>query len=335
MEPIRTNAKTVELTGEEMHLHFTSAFPYFWLRNDSDDTASMSLSPNIEHGKDGVIEVPAGSSAGTMHGYNATCNDLYLLGSGKVQIMATGKPPVNPFDNGEKGGEKKSISAEMGYVSNGLKCHYSADSKHFQAGWRIDDLSGNGNAGLFFTKNGREPSYLANSGNYINLNQKYIIMPQMNYNQVTLEAVCRFPNTPSEEVDIISNLEAGGYCIFYEKNSGMFKPYVRIEGAYRATQGIENDYRVHLFTATYDNKLVNFYTDGILVGTTDITGNIDFPSANTVLAINANPYGGNAQENYLGVGSFNFYSARVYNRALSADEIAQNFLIDQSLFWEN
>lgn len=104
METITTNAKPIELTGEETQVHFSSAFPYFWVRNDGSSTVLMSVSPNIEEGKDGVIEVLAGSSAGTMHGYNDTRSDFYILGSGKVQIIAT-YTPENPFRKARKGGE--------------------------------------------------------------------------------------------------------------------------------------------------------------------------------------------------------------------------------------
>lgn len=103
METITSNTKMLVLAGVVVHVHFTSAFPYFWVRNDSGGTVLMSIFPNIEEGKDGVIEVLAGSSAGTMHGYNATSNDLYLLGSGKVQIMGT-YTPENPFRKAQKGG---------------------------------------------------------------------------------------------------------------------------------------------------------------------------------------------------------------------------------------
>ena len=103
MITIETNAKSLELTGEEVHIHFTAGFPYFWLRNDGSDTVQMSLSPNISEGKDGVISVLVGSSAGTMHGFNGTQNDLYLLGSGKIQIMGTGSAH-NPFKTAGKGG---------------------------------------------------------------------------------------------------------------------------------------------------------------------------------------------------------------------------------------
>ena len=103
MITIETNAKSLELTGEEVHVHFTAGFPYFWLRNDGNDTVLISLSPNISEGKDGVISVLAGSSAGTMHGFNSTRQDMYISGSGKVQVMAT-HTPENPFRNARKGG---------------------------------------------------------------------------------------------------------------------------------------------------------------------------------------------------------------------------------------
>lgn len=103
MEEITTNAKELTLDGTEVHVHFTAGFSYFWLRNDSGGTVLMSLSPNISEGKDGVISVLAGSSAGTMHGFNGTQNDLYLLGSGKIQIMGTGSAH-NPFKTAGKGG---------------------------------------------------------------------------------------------------------------------------------------------------------------------------------------------------------------------------------------
>lgn len=116
MVEITSNTKTLELTGDEVHVRFTAGFPYFWVRNDSSGTVLMSVSPNIEEGKDGVIEVPAGSSAGTMHGFNSTSNDLYLLGSGKVQVMAT-HSPENPFRKAQKGGDGNAINS---YISNGL-----------------------------------------------------------------------------------------------------------------------------------------------------------------------------------------------------------------------
>lgn len=130
MEEITTNAKIVTLDGTEMHVHFSSAFPYFWVLNLGDGTVLMSVSPNISEGKDGVIEVIAGSSAGTMHGYNATSNDLYLIGSGKVQIMGT-YTPENPFKQARKGGENH-INDGLAYGFSSVNNSYSVDFSGYQ-----------------------------------------------------------------------------------------------------------------------------------------------------------------------------------------------------------
>ena len=127
MIPITTNAINVELAGKEVHIRFPAKSPYFWLKNLGNSTVRMSLSPNISEGGDGVIEVSAGSSAGTMQGYNNLKMDLYILGSGKVQIMST-EAPNNPFDNDAKGGEGN-VNIKLG----GLVEHITGSS-----GWKID-----------------------------------------------------------------------------------------------------------------------------------------------------------------------------------------------------
>lgn len=114
MITIKTNAKELELTGNEIHVNFESGFPFFWLRNDSDSKILMSLSPNIEEGGDGVIYVPSGNSNGTMHGYIA--KDFYISGTGKVMVMGTGSAH-NPFRNTQKGGEIIGIGLEAKIVS--------------------------------------------------------------------------------------------------------------------------------------------------------------------------------------------------------------------------
>ena len=139
MEEITTNTKTLELTGDEIRVHFTSAFPYFWVRNDGSGTVLMSLSPNIEEGNDGVIEVLAGSSAGTMHGFNDTRSDLYLLGSGKVQVMGT-YTPENPFRKARKGGEENAGSNILPY-SAGLTAYFDYQKNVSENGW-IDIVKG-------------------------------------------------------------------------------------------------------------------------------------------------------------------------------------------------
>lgn len=119
MVEITSNTKTLELTGGETELHFAAGYGYFWARNDGGGTVLMSLSPNIEEGKDGVIAIPAGGSAGTMHGFAASRNKLYLLGTGKVQIMGT-YSAHNPFKQARKGGD---ITCTQ-HITDGLLMQY-------------------------------------------------------------------------------------------------------------------------------------------------------------------------------------------------------------------
>lgn len=237
--------------------------------------------------------------------------------------------------------DNKNLSKKMGYVFNNLMCHYSADNEHFQTGWRIDDLSGNGNVGLFISiTNNQQPEYLTNSGNFINLKNRCIIMPEFNYKTITAEIVCSLTQTSSKEIILMANAEQGGWSINYNSDgNAKFYPNFNIDGTYyHTTDGMDNDFTIHLFSATYDTHKLKFYIDGIFFSELKVEGNLTNPKLNTITTINANPSGGNAptgQGEYgsgFGTGSLNFYSSRIYNRALSDDEIMQNFLIDKKIF---
>ena len=75
----------------------------------------------------------------------------------------------------------------------------------------------------------------------------------------------------------------------------------------------------HLIFTRNRDGLANIYINGSLDTTTSIAGELDF-SDNALLAIGSEPYGGLS---WRGV----FYHASVYDRALSADEVTQNYNI--------
>lgn len=329
---VSSNCINIAMDGSEVKIHFLDPFEYIWVENLGPGDIKLSRSPDIENQESGVIQRPANSSFGMA----VKDSTIYILGDSQSVNIVGSHSAENPFKLAGKGGGQ-SASAKMGYITDGLKCHYSADNEHFTEGWRISDLSGCGNAGMFFfsypgySYDGK-PTYLSSVNNHLALNDAYIIMPQMNYEQITLEVICQFLSTPSQEVDIISNLDSGGYAIYWNETNRKFEPYIRINGAYRSTQGKTNDYLIHSLAVTYDNAHLRFYVDGIFFDETEIIGDIGFPTANTVLGINTNPNGGNKQTNHLGIGSFNFYAARVYSKALTEEEIAKNFAIDNALF---
>ena len=125
---VTKNSTTITLTGTEQTVQFDRAYPYFWVQNLGDSDVSISIDSGIVAGADGVITVPAGGSCCTMHGYNA--DRLYLLGSGRVQVMGTGSA-FNPFKTSWKGGVDGTLS----------KAGYAADAK--VTGDNIADINDN------------------------------------------------------------------------------------------------------------------------------------------------------------------------------------------------
>lgn len=127
---VTKNSTTITLTGEEQTVQFDRAYPYFWVHNLGDGDVSISMDGGIVEGADGVITVPVGGSCCTMHNYTANADKLYLLGSGRVQVMGTGSA-LNPFKTSWKGGVDGTLS----------KAGYAADSK--VVGDNINELSEN------------------------------------------------------------------------------------------------------------------------------------------------------------------------------------------------
>lgn len=103
---ITKNVTTLNLSGETT-VQFDKGYDYFFVSNLSGNDVMISMSSGITDGADGVIIVPEGSSAGTMHGYSA--NTVYVKGTGKVQVMGT-YSAFNPFKKSQKGGEIKTVS---------------------------------------------------------------------------------------------------------------------------------------------------------------------------------------------------------------------------------
>lgn len=89
------------VSGTEQEISFDAKYSYFFIRNDSNSTAYVSLTSGISAGADGVISIPVGDSVCTTHGYPA--DKLYLLGDGSVHICGR-EHEINPFKTGSKGG---------------------------------------------------------------------------------------------------------------------------------------------------------------------------------------------------------------------------------------
>lgn len=99
---VNSNVTTLTLTGSEQKVRFALPYPYYWIHNMGDSDVYVSMDEGISAEADGVITVPPGSAACTMHG--CTYDTVYVSGTGKIQIMGT-YSAFNPFKFASGGGE--------------------------------------------------------------------------------------------------------------------------------------------------------------------------------------------------------------------------------------
>ncbi|MBP1560359.1 MAG: hypothetical protein J6C96_03840 [Oscillospiraceae bacterium] len=100
---VKENVTTITLTGEEVPVKFSAGYPFYWVNNLGDSEVYASSSPNITADADGVCAVPSGGSVRL--GAGSPANTIYLQGTGRVQIYASGNAHC-PFKMARKGGGK-------------------------------------------------------------------------------------------------------------------------------------------------------------------------------------------------------------------------------------
>ena len=220
---------------------------------------------------------------------------------------------VIPNDITSEKGQGRRVNAYSdiinGYISDGLVLWY-------------DGINNNGNSNITSNYSVTTWKNLANSSyngtlknsptwydNYLSFNgtNNWVSIAQMNFNNPTVEVVIQKSEyTTGPEESIVANFEGGGYGFsLYNK-----KTYASI---------------------SYDGKKMNLYTDGLLYDAYSITGSIGVPESNTPMVIAANPRGTSTTDpNRFFKG--NIYSVRIYNRALTQEEILHNYNYDKQRF---
>lgn len=228
----------------------------------------------------------------------------------------------------EDGTEKYELleldATEAGYVSDGLLVHYDGYHKPENNVW--NDLSGNGNNGTLY--NFDENSLNNNSISFDGVND-YVGIGEINIPYITYEISFANKYNNTTQKHLLSNVEAGG-CSFI-LNSGK-----RIAGSCYLKDGYKNVYGFDLVdnvpntaTLTYDGTYLKLYIDGKVVSSLENNGGIVYPSKNTILVISGNPSGKNVNIQFF---SGKVYSVRIYNRALTDEEIKNNYNVDKYRF---
>ena len=220
------------------------------------------------------------------------------------------------------------------YVKNGLILHLdginNTGNGHSNTSTIWKDLSGNNNNG---TVTG---ATWGNTGLSFDGIDDWVPIKELNYNQFTLEAVFEPKDVLNYEYQyIICNLEVGGYGIALNTgNKNLFGISYNTNIVDYELLLSQNDINLNVkntLTYTNDGKEHKLYLNGNLINS-KVDGNrvLGFPNDNTIMALGTNPSG----STNVGLESFNgtIYSARMYNRVLTKQEIKNNYEIDKSRF---
>ena len=192
------------------------------------------------------------------------------------------------------------------------------------------DQSGNGRNGTLVGA--------VKSGNsvYFDGVDDYVRIAELNYQAVTMESSIIFISIPTtSNQQVISNIERGGYSLIVNEAKRVgIAAYKNGEYSYALSpiNSITTNQKYYLAGRT-NNKYEN-----ITLNETSITHNntatIKYPGYNTYMVLGLNPYK-NGLNNY-GVSNEAFhgyiYTARMYSKVLTDDELQKHYVIDKWRF---
>lgn len=224
---------------------------------------------------------------------------------------------------------------KYGYVKNGLELLLdgidNTGNGHSNTTTTWTDLSGNGKNGTL--KNMTASSAWNEDSLVLDGNNDYVLIDQMNYDNVTLEVVMSQENIKNETENIMANLNSGGYYISKEENNKLtFGVYIldnyKMPNSWNSTEyKAENNKKKSISGSYNGERVVNRINSGYEY--LDITGTIKKPTNNTYMILGGNP-NGTSLEFYPFAGSI--YSARMYSRALTDEEQSTNYLADKARY---
>ena len=228
----------------------------------------------------------------------------------------------------EDGTEKYELleldATETGYVSDGLLVHYDGYHKPENNVW--NDLSGNGNNGTLY--NFSENEFNNNSISFDGVND-YVGIGEINIPYITYEILFANKYNNTTQKHLLSDAENGG-CALLINSGKKIGASCYLEDGYKNIYGFDLvDNELHTATLTYDGSYLELHIDGKKVSSLKNNGGIGLPVNNTILAISGNPSGKNVNIQFF---SGKVYSVRIYNRALTDEEIKNNYNVDKYRF---
>lgn len=271
-------------------------------------------------------------------------NIVNKIKNGEVEIKSTEYQIINGT-NYYTGKSKYTIAVnKYGYVTNGLELYLdgidNTGSGHSSTTATWKDLSGNNRNGTLINFGTINTGDWASDGLIFDGVDDYVPIAEMNYDNVTMEAVITKGKYTEDWQHIINNIQAGGYRLTVSgkpvttvtSNKALFTVHL---GTTYETADVSDAY----YSALSDGEKASIsgsYNGRNLISRSkndyvnkEIVGTIKKTEGNTYVGL-----GGNMKGNIANVEYFNgtIHCARLYSRALTDEEQSVNFLNDKERF---
>lgn len=230
-------------------------------------------------------------------------------------------------------------ASELGYVSNGLMCLYDGEyNSEFGKSKKTKtwyDLSKNNNNATLKNFDFNKTSGWTGNSLLLDGKNDWVSMQKIYNSNMTVEIALKILNEKDgKKLYVIDNYESGGMGI--EKNtSGYMLGAVNVDGSYYTALSNNkiNDNKKYSLTLQYDGSNI-LYRENDLKYNTYAEGRIKEPINSTrfVLGVNASGENYDNMESSEAFNNFEVYSVRIYNRALTDEEISQNYNVDKERF---
>ena len=230
-------------------------------------------------------------------------------------------------------------ASELGYVSNGLMCLYDGEyNSEFGKSKKTKtwyDLSKNNNNATLKNFDFNKTSGWTENSLLLDGKNDWVSMQKIYNNNMTVEIALKILNEKDgKKLYVIDNYESGGMGI--EKNtSGYMLGAVNVDDSYYTALSNNkiNDNTKYSLTLQYDGSNI-LYRENDLKYNTYAEGRIKEPINSTRFALGVNASGENYDnmESSEAFNNFEVYSVRIYNRALTDEEISQNYNVDKERF---
>ena len=228
-------------------------------------------------------------------------------------------------------------ASDLGYVDNGLMCLYDGEyNSEFGKSKKTNnwyDLSNNNNNGTLTNFNLNNASGWTGNSLLFDGIDDWVAMKYLYSNNITVEIASRIVSEKAgKKLYMIDNYESGGIGI-ERTTDGYMLGAVNINGTYYTLKSNDSNSNMkYSMTLKYDGTNINFRENENKYSL-PIVGIIKAPVSSTIFALGVNPIGNNYTiEKEEAFNNFEVYSVRIYNRALSEEEIIQNYNVDKNRF---